>query len=302
MIVRSGTSRLVTILGDHVPVHAPHRDELLLSIMLGDDETPGLGGEGYQTNKVCLVRHDRLGRGGRAFRFHFFQILRDERVVRDDMECSNAATAAAVHMMVSGLAGPDAEGVLQTLNEATGQEVRLVPSSRARPWKGFWRIRFLLAADVLPRARAAREHLATLPDGRRVAFSLFRHGNVFMFAKVPPAAVDREVSIALAQAAREAADAEGSAPSGAWDPKVIPYEGAPDRLRAACWYVGERHHSLPGSAAMALGLFLGAPTAAIETPGPVITVHAAPDGSYTEYDTPVRLLLHGAAALPLEVK
>ncbi len=284
MIICSGTSRLVVIDGIHLPEKP---DEVLLELMLG--QPYGLGGTTSQSNKVAVVQADR-GRG--AFTFHFYQIIYQNQRMMDDMECSNAAAASGLFARLSEVAKPRAERhTLSTLNKATGQRVMLTIPAESEIWTHPWGVRFETSAD-----------LRVFGDPHPLDETMCHivpHGNVFVFLQYPPEQMTPIYAEELARRAVPLAIELGRAKEG-FIPKMIPYQVLGERhVAAASFFHGERHASLPGSAAMALALFLtqqgvleGNPIT-VDHPSGSIEVNVGSD--YTEFFTPVKLLLHGAA-------
>lgn len=304
MIICSGTSRLVVIGGQFLPPPGEQRDQLLLDLMHGKPQ--GLGGESSQNNKVAVVTSDC---DRQAFRFHFYQVVPQTGQLFDQMECSNAAAAAGLFARLSRVARPlRGTTLIETTNTATGQHITLSIPAEGEMWKQPWGIRFHLAEAV-----AAQYHLCsqatilTLADGRTVACHLIKHGNVFAFCQLPPEAMSEELAVELSDRAIERAIELGRA-TPPFLPKIIPYTTIePHQFRTASYFEGERHSSMPGSAAMALAL-LARLVLGVERPdfeiycGPrhqeLIRVQLGESNEYSQFDTPVRLLLHGSAPVP----
>lgn len=288
MLICSGTSRLVVINGEHLPQDP---GPTLLELMLG--KPYGLGGTSSQSNKVAVVQADHARE---AFTFHFYQIIHQTGQMKDDMECSNAAAASGLFARLSGVARPRAERhQLRTTNLATGQHVQLTIPAESDMWLHPWGVRFELTPEV-------RERFRECGEPHRVAdltCHLVPRGNLFVFCQIPPEQMTEPFSQEIARQASPLAISLGRAREGVL-PKIIPYEvRGPRRVAAASFFEGERHASLPGSAAMALGLFLrlqgavaGSPVT-VEHPSGSIEVSVGDD--FTEFSTPVKLLLHGAA-------
>lgn len=298
MIICSGTSRLVVIDACHLPQSDQARQALLLDLMLGKPH--GLGGNTSQANKIALVTSDR---SCDAFSFHFYQILHTTGRMLDNMECSNAAAAAGLFARLSGVARPrPGQHLLRTTNTATGQRVLLTIPGQDEIWKSPWGVRFELEKDVSERFQGCAEpHRID-----QVPCHLVPHGNLFAFFQFPPERMTSERAEQLAQKVTSLAIELGRARPG-FVPKIIPYEvRGPARVAAASFFHGEKHASLPGSAAMALGVFLTLAGAVSASPltfdhqGGSIEVTVNLPELYAEFATPVRLLLHGAAPVPPE--
>lgn len=310
MIICSGTSRLVVIGGESLPEAGPPRDQLLLDLMLGKPH--GLGGEGSQANKVAVVTTDRR-RG--AFHFHFYQIIRQTGQLMDRMECSNAAAAAGLFARLSRMARPaPGRSLLQTTNTATGQRILLSIPDHEEMWKHPWGVRFELDSEVTELVQGCSDACQMEIDGRVITYHLVPHGNLFVFCQVPPQEMTPALSLEIARQAGERAVELGRA-RRPFLPKIIPYQVV-DRthVEAASFFEGERHASMPGSASMALVLFLllvrgellsplqeHEPEVEVRFQGGSIRVRVGMEqgrACYTEFFTPVRLLLHGAAPVP----
>ena len=303
MIICSGTSRLVVIGGDSLPEPGQQRDDILLSLMLGKPH--GLGGHGSQSNKVAVVTSDPRRE---AFHFHFYQIIEQTGQLMDKMECSNAAAASGLFARLSRVARPvSGESIIHTTNTATGQKITLSIPEQAEMWKHPWGVRFDLDPQVTEQVRnCADEHEITV-DGRTIRYHIVPRGNLFVFCQIAPQLMTPQLSLEIAQRASEVAVELGRA-TRPFLPKIIPYhllDGG--HVQAASFFEGERHASMPGSASMALSLFLllvrGQPNPEFEVlfEDGSMRVRIGMDGgvaSYTEFFTPVRLLMHGAAPVP----
>lgn len=290
MIICSGTSRLVVIDGQHLP---PEPEPVLLELMLG--KPYGLGGTSSQANKVAVVQTDRARD---AFTFHFYQIIHQTGRMLDDMECSNAAAASGLFARLSEVARPrQGQHLLRTTNLATGQRVMLTIPGDADIWTHPWGVRFELDKSAPERFRSCDEPHRL----GQVVCHIVPHGNVFVFCQVPPEQMTGPFSEELAAQVIPLAISLGRAREG-FLPKIIPYQvRGPRQVAAASFFHGEEHASLPGSAAMALGLFLtlqgaveGNPLTVVHPSGSIEVNVSLPE-LYTEFSTPVKLLLHGAA-------
>jgi hypothetical protein len=147
---------------------------------------------------------------------------------------------------------------------------------------------------------------------------------VFAFAEMASEPTDASLINYLEEAARTVALQLGSDPERAGSPKVIAYsirsvEEHAVHAAVTCFYRGEMHASLPGSAAMCLASFLAGWQLDHIPPGPEsgalgfrlhhrsgslpVTVHWLRHQGEdrivaTDFTTPVRLLLRGAAVRP----
>jgi len=312
MIICSGTSRLVVIDGKSLPEPGPQRNDVLLGLMLGKPQ--GLGGEGSQSNKVSVVTSDPRRE---AFHFHFYQIIHQTGQLMDKMECSNAAAAAGLFARLSRIARPvEGESLIHTTNTATGQKISLSIPAQTEMWKHPWGVRFELAPGVTEGMLACAEPLHMAVDGRDLIYHIVPRGNLFVFCQIAPQLMTPELSLRIAEIASERAVELGRAVRP-FLPKIIPYQILDGcHVQAASYFEGELHASMPGSASMALALFLvlacpdqlsgqnleapefeilfkdGSMNVAIGTHQGVPT--------YTEFFTPVKLLMHGAAPVPPE--
>lgn len=312
MIICSGTSRLVVIDGRSLPEPGPQRNDVLLGLMLGKPH--GLGGESSQSNKVAVVTSDPRRE---AFHFHFYQLIHQTGQMLDKMECSNAAAAAGLFARLSRIARPaDSESLIHTTNTATGQKITLSIPSQAEMWKHPWGVRFELAAEVSEDVRACAEPLHILVDGRELTYHIVPRGNLFVFCQIAPQLMTPELSMQIAEVASQKAVELGRAVRP-FLPKIIPYQILDGtHVQAASYFEGELHASMPGSASMALALFLllvrpdDLPGQDLSAPrfeilfkdGSMDVAVGLKDGvaTYTEFFTPVRLLMHGAAPIPPE--
>jgi len=306
MIICSGTSRLVVVSARHIPPFGPARDDLLLGLMLGKPH--GLGGEGSQANKVAVVSPDTEREAG--FTFHFYQIVRQSGLLMDRMECSNAAAASGLFARLTRMALPE-EGVIQTRNTATGQRIGLRLPSQEEMWKHPWGIRFELEPMVTETFQACAESHECQVGERTVRYHVVPHGNLFVFCDLDPDLMTPELSLAIAEQASEVAVRLGRA-QRPFLPKIIPYRVSDEEhVQAASFFEGERHASMPGSAAMALALFLSLIHPNRLSRGHCQVHHRSGQipvsigttngrATYTEFETPVRLLLHGSAPVPPE--
>jgi hypothetical protein len=300
MIIAAGTSRLVVFSGHHLPTVGAERNSLLRNLMLG-----GLGGDGSQSNKVVVVERNQHAR---LVTFHFYQVLLRSGELFDHMECSNASAAAGLFALLNGLVHLEKQcRWLRAQNAATGQKITLrVPAKPEDPGSP-WGVRFRLPARINESFQAFRDqHQMTLNCGLEVNYHLVQHGNLFVFCNLCPSAVTTEVSLEIARLASEKAVCIQRA-KPPFLPKVIPYQqvdGA--NVRASSFFEGERHASMPGSAAMALCLFL---RLCLNAAAHQYQVHFCPNREamtvrlgfendlprFSQFFTPARLLLDGNA-------
>lgn len=309
-IVRSGTSRFIVVRDEELPVGRA-RNKVILDLLANEISTDGLGGRHYQSNKVAV-----MGRGDADtdFTFHFYQVVPETRRLFSKMECSNAATAAAVTAVLLGVTGPAAGECYRSVNLATGQSVELVPP--ADWWSGDWGVRFVGLHHLWKTLTGGTETFAFDHRGTPVAGEIVSHGNIFVMAAAPAAIIDAELVARLARLGEDFAARIGHAESPS---KVLIYgirgrRGMTLECEATCFSEGQQHHSLPGSGAMALGAFLTTrghlelldDTDAAETifrithPSGTMTalIHLTRGPSHweivaTSFETPVRLLMHG---------
>ncbi|MFO1067897.1 MAG: PrpF domain-containing protein [Geminicoccaceae bacterium] len=314
-MVRSGTSRLVVLRADQLPGDRA-RHKVILDLMANETMTDGLGGGHYQSNKVAVVGP---GDGAHDFTFHFYQVDPKARRLYSRMECSNAASASAVAAMLDDVRPGGAGGSFRTINLATRQQVDLVPPASGW-WCGDWGVRFVRLHHLWEHMTETREPFAFDHHGLAVRGDIVQHGNIFVMTALPVDKVDPGLVSALASlgAAYAARVGHPASPS-----KVLIYRvaGVSDNeleCDATCFSEGQQHHSLPGSAAMAMGAFLTAngllrlPDGAAAAETGFLFHH--PSGSMrarvhlvrgsrhwtidsTSFETPVRLLMHGDIVL-----
>ena len=306
--VASGTSRLLVLLDNELPpAHARHAT--ILDLFAGP---ASLGGSHYQSNKVAV-----LGRRRRSedFSFHFYQVDPRARRLYATMECSNAASAAAVAAMQLGVA-PATNGYYRTVNLATHQSIELVPPLKW--WCGDWGVRFLNLQNLWRNLVEAAEAFELSYSGLTIQGHVFRHGNVFVMAPLPWRNADAALVEALAAVGGTFA-ARADHPKAPVKVMLYGMTGEADgesRCEATCFSEGQQHRSLPGSAAMAMSAFfivhglVTLPEVGDRTEMSFRFEH--PSGSMltrvrlarsatqrweiasTSFETPVRLLMHGA--------
>jgi hypothetical protein len=310
MLVRSGTSRLLLLDGAEIRSGKAGYEQVR-RIMLGVDGHGGFGGQTSQENKVALVwPEDETG----EFRYRFLQVIAHSGVVLP-MECSNSASASA---MLAQMSEPPERMKLEwrATNLSTGQKVELRP----HPERGVaraWHVRFL----ATPTSRKAlsglcgTSHVRVL--GQKVEMTPVMLGNLFLFTRIDPARLDPESVETIAREGMRVARTAGFSPPEGYHPKVIPYrivsEGATRTIETASYYHGERHRSMPGSAAMALAGFLEIhgehppadnPQWIVRHPSGTFDVRLSLEArggetelAWAEFTTPVQLLGWGVAAL-----
>jgi 2-methylaconitate cis-trans-isomerase PrpF len=317
-IVRCGTSRAVIVDGRTVPSGEAH-DWTLWTLIAGETPADGLGGDHYQFNKIAELFP---GSEPSQFEFRFYQADRRERRLIADLECANVAAGAGLYAAALGLAETNSTGVLHARNLGTGQLIELAPAHGRPAAAGDWRVRFL----VDPRGPMLRLHTPdplplVHPDGRSLDYWVAERGNVFVLANAAPEAAEPELIEQLGSQGTWCATVAGVTPERAEAVKVILYSIespylSPTVARVACYFHGEQHHSIPGSAAMCLTGFLaesqcaafGAPPAGGEShlrlvhPSGELDTRvrwAGTEGNWriveTEFTTTVRLLLWGSA-------
>jgi hypothetical protein len=314
MLVRSGTSRLLLLDGVEVrPGKAGH--DQVRRIMLGSDGHGGYGGRSSQENKVALVWS---GVESGTFRFRFLQVIAQSGAILP-MECSNSASASAMLAQLGDDVGRPIS-MWKATNLSTGQKIELRPEPGPRIAKA-WRVRFLASP-------ASREALAGLGGpchvrvlGQRVEITPVALGNLFLFTKIDPTRLDSASSEIIARAGMQAARAAGFAAPEGYHPKVIPYRitsTSSREVETASYYHGELHHSMPGSAAMALAAYLemhesrsrgkSARWRIQHTSGSLEVRLGIEAGrgdfrlAWTEFSTPVGLLGWGVADLPRRLR
>ncbi len=309
-IIRAGTSTVVVLDGRTIRSGEAGKNEVL-RIMLGQDFQGGLGGKTSQDNKVALAwPADEKGK----FRFRFFQIVAHSRKVLP-MECSNAAAASALlPQLVRGVSAN--HPMIQTRNLSTGQPMELRPEIIDDIPRSCG-IRFL----IRPRERAALKGLCntfTIKTAKqKLCCTPVLRGNLFLFTEMAPKEMTKTTFEAIEKAGMRKARKAGFKPLAGYHPKVIPFQllsrGKHSEVESASYYHGERHRSMPGSAAMALTSFL---ETKFRTDSPTLcdrwTVHHTSGEfevrlgfnnqetqmEWAEFTTPVQLICWGAAALP----
>jgi 2-methylaconitate cis-trans-isomerase PrpF len=310
-MIRSGTSWFIVLLESELPVGRA-RSKLILDLLAVAVPTDGVGGRHYQSNKVAVLSRDR---GEASFVFHFYQVMPEARRLYSAMECSNAASASGLAAMLLGMARPNHAGILHSINVATNQRVELIPPNE-ECWEGDWRVCFTNLHHLWAHITESAHPFRFRHNGMLVTGAVLRHGNIFVMTELPVTKVTPALVIALSERGEAYAKSIGHP---ATLPKVIVYEvtgktRSEVQCDTVCYSEGQQHHSLPGSAAMALGAFL---TARNELPLPLKGEHARttfrfthPSGQLTakvrlsrgsshwqidatSFDTPVRLLMFG---------
>jgi 2-methylaconitate cis-trans-isomerase PrpF len=314
-IVRSGTSRLVVLQAEQLPSDRS-RHRVILDLMANEVATDGLGGSHYQSNKVAVIggaheHHD--------FTFHFYQVDRKARRLYSRMECSNAASASAVVAMLRGIVPTGQAGSFCTVNLATHQQIELTPPEQEW-WRRDWGIRFVRLRQLWAHMTETREPFGFTHGGLTVRGDIVQHGNIFVMTALPvdqvdPGLVGKLAALGDAYAARVG---HPTSPSKVLIYHVVSVSGSGLECDATCFSEGQQHHSLPGSAAMAMGAFLTT-TELVNLPedadaGETDFRFNHPSGSMgahvhlkrgpkhweidsTSFETPVRLLMHGELVL-----
>ncbi|MCH2181970.1 MAG: hypothetical protein MK108_08195 [Mariniblastus sp.] len=309
-IVRAGTSSVVVLDGRTIRPGEAGKKEVL-RIILGQDFQGGLGGKTSQDNKAALAwPADKRGR----FRFRFLQVIPHSRKVLP-MECSNAAAASALLPQLVRGVSPE-HPVIHTRNLSTGQPMELYPEI-VRGVPRSCGIRFLVRPADRQALRGFGRPFELKIGRRKLRCNPVLRGNLFLFTEIDPEEMTEEIMAGIERAGMRAARKSGFQPPSGYHPKVVPFQvlerGEKSAVKAASFYHGERHRSMPGSAAMALTGFLETKLGSVDQ----ITccrwkVHH-PSGEFevrlgfhrkqseiewAEFTTPVHLIGWGAAALP----
>lgn len=254
-IVCAGTSRALILSRDDF--NEGSNESIILAVLKGDGEGSGLGGNHYQGNKAAVVWRAPIPNG---FNFRFYQYDKTSDRLLADMECSNVAAGCAAYAVTSGLAVPNSDGVVYALNDGTGQQSMLFPTVPARPWHCDWSIRFL-QNDFSSASIPMEPGLVHSTDGKAVEYWAFERGNAFVLANIHPASSEPDLLHALEVLGGSAAQAAGAASAKADVPKILLYDimsvqDSEAWVDVACYFIGERHRSLPGSGVMTLAGFL----------------------------------------------
>ncbi len=310
-VVTSGTSRFSVLLDEQLP-NDSSRQGVILDLLAKQLSPDGLERSHYQANKVVV-----LGRGDSTydFKFHFYQVEASSRQLYSRLECSNAASSAGAVAMLLGIVRPKMVGNLRAINMATRQHVEVHPP-RGRWWHESWSVQFTDLHHLWTRLTTDTETFRVQHGDVTVSGDIFHHGNVFVLASVPPERADEVLVNNVAQLGDAYASRKGLPYSIS---KVLLYQirnirGVELECEATCFSEGQRHHSLPGSAAMAMGAFftakgfLALPRQERKAETRVHLHH--PSGEMTAYThlerkekweitatsfkTPVRLLMHGS--------
>lgn len=310
-IIRSGTSRFVVVSGSDLP-RSNSRGPLLASLVAGETSADGLGGEHYQLNKIVVVDADAQ----HGFSFCCYQLDRATKRLLAGVECANAASAAALFLMVSGGLQPTAQGTLWGRNRGTGQLVQLTGLTPHVIAGGDVAVRFLFENQELMFSGSSPRLAAV--DGLSVPFWVLGRGNTFVFAAISPHSIGDEAVQALTQAgANVAGAAVGPIKLICFEPASRSSTGAV--INAVCYSNGELHGSLPGSGMMNLTALLAGEHLEEERPvgasGEFIYVLQHPAGhssvktgwvhgeggyqaEWAELETPARVLMNGQAIVP----
>lgn len=315
-IIRSGTSRLLILRQEDIPAGRA-RAAFILDLLATSTANDGVGGAHYQSNKVAVIAG---GQGDYALEFQFYQVIPQTKKLFARMECSNAASASGLAALLFGLVPAETEAAIPCINHATGQSVEVVPPAGSF-WDGGWEVRFTRLHHLWHRMAQKSQPFALVAEGVSAEGDLVQHGNVFVFVRLPPQAATPGLVAALNARGQDYGQSIGHPETL---PKVIFYRPRPSEDGVAaydvtCFSEGQQHHSLPGSAAMALGAFLTA-KGAVPLPAdqPRATTHFEffhPSGSFaakvhlargsshweikaTSFVTPVRLLMLGHLVPP----
>jgi len=318
-VLRCGTSRAVIVDGASLPA-GNNIENHLISLLAGENTADGLGGDHYQFNKIAVIYP---GGDTADFLFRFYQLELPQRRLIGSLECANVAAGAGLVAHISGLANVSLRGSLRAMNLGTGQLVELGPLDGLEDPVSEWTVRFLSGPDGAFRLYTPEAQNLVHADGRNLEFWVVERGNLFVLANASPEAAEPELIEALAEQGRGIGSAMGCEASKAAAPKVVLYsvqaqDAVEAWIRAACYFEGQMHHSLPGSAAMCLSSFLTTsylsalwqPAAEgwmrfrLENPGAELCTrvywNASPQGIdivSTEFDTSVRLLFWGIAPM-----
>ncbi len=215
MLVRSGTSRILVIDGNHIHPGARGHKEVL-RILLGHDGHGGLGGLRLQDNKVALVWSEKEPA---QFRFRFLQVVPSTGSVLP-MECSNSSSASAMLAQLGGHHRGQ-QSQWRAVNLSTGQKIELRPNSDHHIADA-WTVRFLVSASTRKAlAGLTGDHHVQIA-GKRISFRPVLVGNLFLFSELDPESVDAHVAGVIADAGIRLARDAGFAPQPGYSPKVIP--------------------------------------------------------------------------------
>lgn len=292
-IVASGTSRLL-VLDRPAFRDDEERNAVLLALLVGDGRSPALGGNHYQENKAVIVSCMSPERVA----YRFLQVDRKSRTVGAGLECSNSAIAAAVYAARHGACSLEQGGV-EALNEASRHGLRI--SETGRPALGRYRVQY-------PGCRpfVLRDDLWVGVHGNACNAAMVRSGHYFAFIDASGCGVDlssteqtRIYDDLLSRCGHYAGLEQRTL-------KLVLFEQSaqPDRYRVACYYGGDRHRSLPGTAAIALACRLyvtrrspGTHTDLLfesEARDVRVLTEACADGSFTSsFDMDARILICG---------
>lgn len=313
-IVRSGTSRVVVLRGDQLPAASAARERIILRLLTHELAEEGIGRDHYQSNKVAV-----LGPGDdiHPFSFHFYQGVPQSRRLFSRMECSNAASAAAVAAGLFGIITPESGSCFRSANLATHQHVELTPRTN---WKdGNWGVRFTRLHHL--RANFTEHNSAFCIKHRdmTIAGDIVRHGNIFVMAEVEPAQVDPDLVQKLDALGADFANRCGhpEAQSKLLVYRAGTWDGLSMDCQVACYSEGQRHRSFPGSAAMAMSAFFSIRNLVhlpegrdaethlhLSHPSGTMTAHSQLHRSRhwevvsTSFETPVQVIEHGTVQLP----
>jgi hypothetical protein len=258
----SGTSRIAVFGGDGVD--QDHAEGLMMAIATGSTALMTGGNAHYQDRKFAVVWRSQTRH---HFFFRFYQYSAVDRTLISNLECGNAAALCGAFALMHQLAELNLDGSLIAENLGTGQRIRLSPNSSTALPSGPWEVRFVQEDFSFPWIEC-QDLVLEDPRSDKAACILLERGNSFLFAETDPYSANAEAAARLKAAAEPLRQGDGL---GRYHPKVVFYrtEAIEDdgvRLRAACWFDGERHRSLPGSAAMSLCGFLTLAALATDPP------------------------------------
>jgi hypothetical protein len=242
----AGTSRLVILAADGLEF--VEAEGIMRDIATGAKALPMAVTSHYQDRKFALVWQAQSPHHF-FFRFYQFDTASDSLIA--NMECGNAAAACGAFTLLAGLVELDPDGAIIGENLGTDQRVRLCPADPARIGDCAWQVSFL-HDDFRLGSLNWGEAAARLPGLPELPFAHLDRGNRFLFARLDPDSAKEEIAELLKQTGAALVGADQN-----YRPKILCYSvdavhGDHAWLRAVCWFEGERHRSLPGSAAMSL--------------------------------------------------
>ena len=253
-VIAAGTSKAFVLSGESLGGNDP--EAVVVALMEGRNNN-GLMDDHYQGNKIAFVWSAPFPSG---FVFQFFQYDKVSGQVLRDMECSNVAAGCAAYALSSGLAQLDGELSVSAFNVRTNQHMVLTPASPNAPWDTEWNVRFWQEDFTAEATGIDRENVCSM-NGAEVKFWAFERGNAFVFSLYNPEEATQSLIAALNEQGGQAVLASGGDPKKSINPKVLLYTVTDVQedavcVSVACFFMGEKHKSLPGSGAMTLAGFL----------------------------------------------